>query len=76
MKNIAKSDLIFENIQKRTSFFEELKNYFKQTNFNGLFFDLKYSPKKEYAYIYNSHELMINVRIKNGFLNDICVFLN
>lgn len=61
------------NIDIRTNFFNQLKQYFD----SHLYFDTKLPLviKNEYAYIYNSQGVMINTRIKDGSLNDICVYL-
>lgn len=64
------------NIEKRVEFLKELKKYFEENAFNNLKFNLSTSETKMYAYIYNSRGLMVNVRIKDGVLNDICVFLS
>ncbi|MGN0798138.1 MAG: DUF4268 domain-containing protein [Christensenellales bacterium] len=71
-----KYNIANNNLEIRTEFFNQLKKYFDEHSYNNRTISLVFKNENEYAYIYNRKEVMINTRVKDGTLNDICVFLS
>lgn len=63
------------NIEIRIDFFNKLKAYFEDHPFIDIKLPLVFKNENEYAYIYNRKGIMINTRVKDGVLNDICIYL-
>ena len=60
---------------ERKDFFVELQTYFKENYIDGAHYPLTPVENESHAYIYYKQGLMINVRVKDGVLNDVCAFI-
>lgn len=55
--------------------FNNLQQYFDENLINGKKFKLSCKENTGHAWIYRKNGFMINVRVKRGFLKDICLFI-
>ena len=73
--NVLKRANLNNNIAIRREFFNQLKKHFEENSYFDTKIPLITKENIEYAYIYYYKGLMINVRVKDGVLNDICAYL-
>lgn len=62
-------------VSSREEFFKKLSDYFENNLVLGSSYKIQHVEGNEYAHIYNSAGNCIDVRVKGGFLNDICLYL-